>query len=177
MAAILESLTTSPTTARPAAWDALMPEEGERIPWQVWMRWKGSAYWVHRWATKLARFTAEVERRLGRDVPQPVGNPNGLEEPATVWTEEEAKDLCRLIYREYGGRMAVTYGPLLVSRVHPFRSVKAVGDKKFDPFRVFDFSATEAVKEQARHMLITVDEYEEVRAILTGALKKPEPRV
>jgi hypothetical protein len=164
-------------TVRPAEWDALMPDDGERIPWQVWMRWKGSGYWIHRWATKLARFTSRVERALGREVPPCIGNPNGLEEPATVWTEGEAQDLCRLIRQKYGRRMAVTYGPLLVGRVHPFESVKAVGDQKFDPFGVYDFSATDAVNKQARHMLITVEEYEQTRAILTGALAKPEPRV
>ena len=67
---------TSPATVRPVEWDALMPSEGERIPWQVWTRKKGPGYWLMRWATKVSRL-------LGADV----SNPNGIEEPAAFWSE------------------------------------------------------------------------------------------
>jgi hypothetical protein len=171
---------SSPARTRPTAWDALMPsEEGERIPWQVWMRRKGAGYWLMRWATKLCRLTVKVERLLGRDVPDAPPNPNGLEEPATVWSEDEAKDVCRIVYRNFGGRVAVTYGPLLVGRVHPFAHVKAGGDRRFkvgrsfNPFETYDFSATDAVKEQATRVLVDVSYLDELRAILTGALEKP----
>lgn len=143
-----------------------MPEEGERIPWQVWTREKGPGYWLMRWATKVSRL-------LGADV----SNPNGIEEPAAFWTEEEAKDLCRLIHQRFEGRYAVTYGPVVVGRVHPFESVKAVGDKRFDPFKVFDFSATDAVKEQARHVLVSVDTLQEITAALTDAQRQTRPPV
>lgn len=142
-----------------------MPDEGERIPWQVWTRKKGPGYWLMRWATKVSRL-------LGADV----SNPNGIEEPATFWTEEEAKDLCRLIHQRFGGRYAATYGPVVVGRVHPFESVKAVGDKRFDPFQAFDFSATDAIREQARHVLISVDTLEQLTSDLTGIGKLMRPR-
>lgn len=156
-------------TARPAEWDVLMPAEGEPVPWQVWTRRKGAGYWLMRWATRLARL-------LGADV----SNPNGIEEAGAFWTEDEAKDLCRLIHRQTGGRYAVTYGPVVVGRVHPLKAVKAVGDKRFAPFKVFDFGATAAVKEQARHILVRVEEWEEVQAakvILTDAVSGTRPHV
>ena len=159
-------------TTRPAEWDVLLPDEGERVPCQVWMRRKGPGYWLMRWATRLARL-------LGADV----SNPNGIEEAGTVETEEEAKDLCRIIYQKTGGRYAVTYDPVIVGRVFPLEAVIAPHDRRwrpFDPFKVFDFSATEAVKEQARHKLITVDEWKEMqatKAILSGALTSAEPRL
>jgi hypothetical protein len=156
----------SQVTTRPAEWDVLMPSEGERVPWQVWTRRKGAGYWLMRWATKLCAAVVRVERIFGRDVPDAPSNPNGLEEPATFWTEEEAKDLCRIIYQRFGGRMAVTYGPLVVGRVHPFEYVKAVGDRPFDPFKAFDFSATDAVKEQARHVLVPVDDVRDLHGYL-----------
>jgi hypothetical protein len=161
-------------TARPKAWDTLLPSE-EGGPWQVWVRRKGPGYWLMRYATRLSRL-------LGEDV----SNPNGMEEGGTVETEDEARDLCRIIYERAGGRYAVTYTPLVVGRVYPFEGVLAAGDKRFkpprrfDPFKVFDFSATDAVREQARHVLISVDELREIRetrAILTGALPTAEPRL
>src|SRR5687767_5817819 len=123
MATAAERL-SSPARTRPAEWDVLMPSDGGPVPWQVWTRWKGSGYWLMRWATKLCRAAVWIERHvLGRDVPDAPSNPNGLEEPAAFWSEEEAKDLCRIIHQRYGGRMAVTYGPVVVGRVHPLQTV------------------------------------------------------
>jgi hypothetical protein len=153
-------------TTRPAEWDALLPSE-EGGPWQVWMRKKGPGYWLMRWSTRLARL-------LGADV----SNPNGIEEGGVVETEDEARDLCRIIYRATQGRYAVTYDRIIVGRVFSVKSVIAPRDQRwgtFDPFKVFDFSATEAVKEQAKHELVSVDLMNEVRAILSGALRS-EPR-
>lgn len=162
----VEAIHIPRATSRPVEWDALMPEEGERIPWQVWTRKKGPGYWLMRWATKVSRL-------LGEDV----SNPNGIEEPATFWTEEEAKDLCRIIHRETKGRYAVTYGPVVVGRVHPLKSVKAVGDKRFDPFKTYDFSATDAVKEQARHILVDVEDWRRILSDLTDIRDIARPPV
>jgi hypothetical protein len=106
-----------------------------------------------------------------------VSNPNGIEEAAAFWTEEEARDLCRLIYEQTGGAYAVTYGPVVVGRVHPLTSVPAIGDKRFDPFAAFDFSATEAVKEQARHVLVSVDDLRQLTSDLTGIRDTARPPV
>src|SRR5919205_6107 len=152
MAALAERLTRA--NVRPAEWDALMPDDGGRVPWQVWMRRKGAGYWLMRWATRLAR-------RLGADV----SNPNGIEEAGTFWTEAEAQDLCRIIHQVTGGRYAVTYDPVIVGRAYPLKSLIAPRDerlKPFDPFKTFDFSATDAVNEQARHVLVSVDELEKI---------------
>jgi hypothetical protein len=164
------ALQLSKATTRPAAWDALVSRPPEELAgWRVWRRRKGAGYWLMRWATKLARrFDPEVT------------NPNGLEDCGTVKTVEECEDLCRIAYKEGGGKWAVTYEPVMVGRVHALKTqMRAKGDRRFDPFKVFDFSATEAVREQARHRLISVEEWEEVqatKAILSGAMKS-EPRV
>jgi hypothetical protein len=141
-------------TARPAEWGALMPSD-EGGPWQVWMRKKGAGYWLMRWATRLARL-------LGADV----SNPNGLEEAGAVETEDEARDLCRLIHQKTGGRYAVTYDRVVVGRVFPVESLIAPLDRgwgSYDPFRAFDFSATDAVREQARHELVDAGELARLR--------------
>jgi hypothetical protein len=133
------------------------------------MRRKGAGYWLMRLATRLARL-------LGADV----SNPNGIEEAGTFWTEDEAQDLCRIIYRETGGAYAVTYDPVLVGRAYGVKSVIAPRDcrwRTFDPFKAFDFSATDAVKEQARHVLVSVADLEEIRRHLTGTREMVRPRV
>jgi len=156
--------------ARPVGWAALLPYDGEQgTLWQVWMRERGAGYWLLRWATRLANL-------LRRSAP--LSNPNGLEDGGTYRTLEEAEDFCRIVHRDTGGRKAVTISPVVVGRAFPVRPERARGDRPFDPFTVFDFSATEAVKEQARHVLITVEEWEEAKeakAILSGALRT-EPR-
>jgi hypothetical protein len=140
------------------------------------MRPKGAGYYILRYATRLARFSWEVERRLGRkDLPPKPTNPNGLEEAGTVATEDEAQDLCRIIHRATKGRYAVTYTPLVVGRVYPFESVMAAGDRYFDPFKEFDFSATDAVKEQAKHVLVSVDDLKQLTSLTDT--RKPTPRL
>lgn len=164
MAAVAKAL-ASPKT-RPASWDVLMPDDGSGVLWQVWMRRKGPGYWLMRYATRLARL-------LGA----PVTNPNALEDGGTFKTEGEARDLCRIAHGRTGGRYAVTYTPVLVGRAYPLTPVVAAGDRYFDPFKVFDFSATDAVREQARHVLVSVDELDELRAILTGTRETVRPRL
>jgi hypothetical protein len=140
-------------TVEPVEWEALalLPPE-ELAGWRVWRRQKGPGYWLMRYATKLAR-------RLDADVV----NPNGLQDCGTVRTREEARDLCRIAHKAGGGRWAVTYEPVMVGRVHSLRTELNRGDRRFDPFKVFDFSATEAVREQARSVLVDA---EEMRALV-----------
>lgn len=152
------------SSARPVEWDTLLPSE-QGVPWQVWVRSKGSGYWVFRWATKLARITSRLERALGRRVPDVISNPNGLEEPVAVESEVEAREAAKLFYEVYGGRVAVTYGPVVVGAVHPLESVPAVGDKPFDPFRTYDFSSTAAVRERSRLALVDVRELYRLREL------------
>lgn len=165
-------------TARPTEWDALMPYDGERgTLWQVWMRRKGLAYWVMRYAAKLARLCCRIERALGRDAPPSVINPNALEDGGTFATEDEAKDLCRIYEAKYPGWYALTYTPVLIGRAYRPEPVQAAGDRYFDPFMTFDFSATDAVKEQANHILLSVDDARRIASRLTGITEMAEPRL
>jgi len=155
--------------ARPVSWATLPLYDGEAgTLWQVWMRDRGPGYWLMRLAAKLSNLLSA----------EPISNPNGLEDGGIYPSIEQAEDFCRIVHRETGGRKAVTVSPVVVGRAFPVRPVFAKGDRRFDPFSVYDFSATEAVKEQARHILVPVDEWEEVkrtRAILAGAFESVEP--
>jgi len=159
---------SAPQTA-PAEWAYLPPYDGEQgTLWQVWMREKGMGYWLMRCAVRLANVTARLEARLrGRPSPHPITNPNALEDGGAYVERGQAEDLCRIAYR--AGK-AATICPVIVGRAYSVERVKAAGD--FDPFKAFDFSATEAVKSQARYVLVPARELEELRAILTGT----EPR-
>jgi hypothetical protein len=132
-------------SARPAAWDTLLPSDPE-VKWQVWTREKGPGYWLMRYATRLARL-------LGANVT----NPNALEDGGTFHTEDEARELCRLLHEKTRGRYAVTYAPVVLGRAYPVERVVCKGDRYFDPFRRFDYSATEDVKEQARYALVDLE--------------------
>lgn len=164
MATTAAQLESARATA-PAEWTYLPPWDGEQgTLWQVWGRPKGPAYWLMRYATRASNFLIRLERRLGRDVEE-ITNPNGLEDFGTVETEERARDLGRIIYAERKGRYSVTYTPVMVGRVYPMEPVLAAGDKRFDPFRVFDFSATDAVREQARHVLVDAREFARLKSM------------
>jgi hypothetical protein len=162
------ALQLSEARTRPAAWDALVSHPPEELAgWRVWRRRRGAGYWLMRWATKLARrFDPEVT------------NPNGMEDCGTVATVEECEDLCRIAFKAGGGKWAVTYEPVIVGRVHALSTqMSAKGDRRFDPFKVFDFSATDAVKEQARHVLVSVDDLKQLTSDLTGIRQMTRPHV
>lgn len=151
----------------PVEWDALalVPPE-ELAGWRVWRRKKGPSYWLMRYATKVSRWLDEL--RTGE--PSDIVNNNGLQDCGTVKTREEARDLCRAAYKEGGGRWAVTYEPVMVGRVHSLKTEMAKGDRRFNPFRVFDFSATEAVKEQARYVLVDSERLKRMSASVRAVL-------
>lgn len=151
-------------TARPAVWDALSSDP-RVLGWRAWRRKKGAGYWVMRWATKLARvFDCEVT------------NPNGLEDCGTVETEAEVQDLCRLLYREGGRRWAVTYEPIVTGRVYgPRTECRAEGDRRFDPFGVFDFSATAGIDRQASRVLVKVSDLRRLIALADEVARKATP--
>lgn len=141
-------------SAEPVEWEALASVPPEELAgWRVWRRQKGPGYWLMRWATRVSRLLDGLWH--GR--PSDIVNNNGLQDVGTVRTREECRDLCRIAYKRGGGRWAVTYEPVMVGRVHSLETELNRGDRRFDPFRVFDFSATEAVKEQARHTLVETD--------------------
>jgi hypothetical protein len=152
-----QRLTLAPA-ARPVEWDAIMPAD-PAVKWQVWMREKGPGYWLMRYATRLARC-------LGANVT----NPNALEDGGAFDTEDEARELCRIVFERTRGRYAVTYTPLVIGRAYPVERVMCKGDRYFDPFKRFDYSATEDVKRQARYALVDLAELEAVRRTIRDAL-------
>jgi hypothetical protein len=159
MAASALQLEGARAAAEPAEWEALVLAPPEELAgWRVWRRRKGPGYRLMRWATKLSRFLDGLRHGGHSDVV----NPNGLQDVGTVRTREEARDLCRIAHE--GGKWAVTYEPVMVGRVHPLRTELARGDRRFDPFKVFDFSATDAVREQARHALVDAERFERLLA-------------
>jgi hypothetical protein len=137
----------------PAEWSALYPDDPD-TKWQVWYRETGPGYWLMRYAARLANLLCRVEGALGREAPAAVANPNALEDGGTWHTREDAREVCRIVYAHFGGRVAVTYTPVLLGRGYPLKRVTAAGDRYFDPFKVFDFSATDAAKEQVRSVLV-----------------------
>lgn len=143
-----------PTNTAPAEWALLPPWDGEEgTLWQVWMRDKGAVYWLMKGYVGLANFVGRREARLRRRVWHAVTNPHPLEEGGTFSDRLRAEDLCRIAHR--AGK-AATITPVVIGRCYPVERVAAAGD--FDPFKTFDFSATEAVKSQAAHILFPVEQ-------------------
>lgn len=160
----------------PAEWALLPPYDGEAgTLWQAWARERGPGYWLMRYATRLANHINRVEGVLRRRPFQRITNNNALEDGGTYQTRGEAEDYCRIVRRDTQGRKRATISPVIVGRAYSVERVQAAGD--FDPFKTFDFSATEAVKEQARHVLVSVDTLNEITAALTNARNRARPAV
>jgi hypothetical protein len=155
----------------PAEWAVLPPYDGQTgTLWQAWFREKGAAYWLMKACVWLVNFVGRWEARLRGRVWHRITNPHALEDGGTFETRDEAEDRCRLAF--LAGK-AATICPVVIGRSYPDERVQAAGD--FNPFEAYDFSATEAVKEQARHVLVDVDTLREITATLTARnLTRPQ---
>lgn len=138
--------------APPAEWAFLPPWDGEAgTLWQVWMRDRGAAYRLMKWAVRAVNFVGRVEARLRGRRWHKIANPHPLEEGGTFAERAQAEDLCRIA--RAAGKSA-TICPVVIGRAYPVERVEAAGE--FDPFAGFDFSATDAVKRQADRLLVPV---------------------
>lgn len=159
MATAAETIRADTQTA-PAEWAYLPPWDGEQgTLWQVWMRDRGLVYWLMKGASKVANLIGPIEARLRGREWHPVTNHQPLEEGG-AWAERHvAEDRCRIAYR--AGK-AATISPVVIGRAYPDETVRAAGE--FDPFKTFDFGATEAVKGQARYEMVDSSELVSLRA-------------
>jgi hypothetical protein len=170
---VTEAVQLERAAAPPAEWAFLPPWDGEQgTLWQVWMRERGVAYWLMKAAVKFVNSVGRREAALrGRDW-QDITSPFPLEEGGTFTERDRAEDLCRIA--RLAGK-AATICPVIIGRAYSVERVEAAGE--FDPFKTFDFSATEAVREQAKHMLIPIEHWEQVKSYFTGISETAKPRL
>ena len=162
---------------RPAEFDRteVYPAEDAQGLFQVYKRETGPAYWILRWACKLARLAQHVEWWL-RSTPQAerfeVTNPNGVERQGLWDSEGKAIAECEWLKRVSGGRAAVGYEKVLVNRTTGYerRHMKGLTD----PTRWVAKGALSTAR--ARYTFVDVEDLREIESSLTDIRKLARPR-